>query len=157
MSAFQESQTRRRKLAGLTGRVRWPSHLSRDQTLRYILSDSPTTHRSLGSTNLRPECAAFRPRWVEVRCTTCQESVNGLGGHMDCGLALSPMRFPHPARRPRAASITLLLVFALAFAVVLAMQAVGASQHQKMQAERVLRDYSAFAAARFASRAAGAL
>jgi signal transduction histidine kinase len=64
------------------------------------------------------------------------------------------MRFPHPARRPRAASITLLLVFALALAVVLAMQAVGASQHQKMQAERVLRDYSAYAAARFASRSA---
>ncbi|HET9709333.1 MAG TPA: HAMP domain-containing sensor histidine kinase [Gemmatimonadales bacterium] len=65
------------------------------------------------------------------------------------------MRFPHPARRPRAASITLLLVFALAFAVVLAMQAVGASQHQKLQAERVLRDYSRYAAARYASRAAG--
>jgi signal transduction histidine kinase len=67
------------------------------------------------------------------------------------------MRFPHPARRPRAASITLLLLFALAFAVVLAWQAVGASQHQKMQAERVLRDYSAYAAARFASRSYQAL
>src|SRR5258707_1220591 len=67
------------------------------------------------------------------------------------------MRFPHPARRPRAASITLLLVFALAFAVVLAMQAVGASQHQKMQAERGLRDYSRYAAARYASRAAGGM
>jgi len=94
---------------------------------------------------------------VEVRWTTCQESVNGLGGHVDCGLALSPMRFPHPARRPRAASITLLLLFALAFAVVLAWQAVGASQYQKAQAERVLRDYSAYAAFRFAGRAAGAL
>jgi signal transduction histidine kinase len=66
------------------------------------------------------------------------------------------MRFPHPARRPRAASITLLLLFALAFAVVLAWQAVGASQYQKLQAERVLRDYSAYAAARFASRSAQA-
>ena len=67
------------------------------------------------------------------------------------------MRFPHPARRPRAASITVLLVLALAFAVVLAWQAVGASQYQKAQAERVLRDYSAYAAFRFAGRAAGAL
>ncbi|HTH64847.1 MAG TPA: HAMP domain-containing sensor histidine kinase [Gemmatimonadales bacterium] len=67
------------------------------------------------------------------------------------------MRFPHPVRRRRAASITLLLVFALAFAVVLAWQAVGASQHQKMQAERVLRDYSAYAATRFAQRSAGTL
>lgn len=88
-------------------------------------------------------------------CTTCQESVNGLGGHVDCGLALSLMHFPHPGRRRRAASITVLLVLALAFAVVLAWQAVGASQHQKMQAERVLRDYSRYAAARYASRAAG--
>src|SRR5262245_38165038 len=92
-----------------------------------------------------------------VRCTTCQESVNGLGGHVDCGLALSPMRLPHPGRRRRAASITVLLVLALAFAVVLAWQAVGASQHQKMQAERIPRDYSRFAAARFASRSAGYL
>ncbi len=67
------------------------------------------------------------------------------------------MRLPRPSRRPRAASITVLLVLALAFAVVLAWQAVGASQHQKMQAERVLRDYSAYAAARFASRVAGTL
>lgn len=89
-----------------------------------------------------------------MACTTCQESVNGLGGHVDCGLALSLMRFPHPARRPRAASITLLLLFALAFAVVLAWQAVGASQYQKAQAERVLRDYSQYAATRFASRVA---
>ncbi|HXJ29271.1 MAG TPA: HAMP domain-containing sensor histidine kinase, partial [Gemmatimonadales bacterium] len=37
------------------------------------------------------------------------------------------------------------------------MQAVGAVQHQKMQAERVLRDYSAYAAARFAARSAQAL
>ncbi|MGE5144420.1 MAG: hypothetical protein ACM3OA_13370, partial [Acidobacteriota bacterium] len=65
------------------------------------------------------------------------------------------MRFPHPGRRRRAASITVLLVLALAFAVVLAWQAVGASQHQKLQAERVLRDYSRYAAARYASRAAG--
>ena len=64
---------------------------------------------------------------------------------------------PHPGRRRRAASITVLLVLALAFAVVLAWQAVGSSQNQKMQAERVLRDYSAFAAARFASRSAGTL
>jgi signal transduction histidine kinase len=64
------------------------------------------------------------------------------------------MRLPNPTRRPRAASITIVLVLALAFAVVLALQAVGASQHQKQQAERVLRDYSAYAAARFASRAA---
>jgi signal transduction histidine kinase len=54
-------------------------------------------------------------------------------------------------------SITVLLVLALAFAVVLALQAVGASQHQKAQAERVMRDYSAFAAARYASRSAGYL
>lgn len=67
------------------------------------------------------------------------------------------MRFPHPARRPRAVSITLMLVLALALMVVLAWQAVGASQHQKMQAERVLRDYSAYAAVRFASRVAYAL
>ncbi|HKE89568.1 MAG TPA: HAMP domain-containing sensor histidine kinase [Gemmatimonadales bacterium] len=67
------------------------------------------------------------------------------------------MRLPHPGRRRRAASITVLLVLALAFAVVLAWQAVGASQHQKMQAERILRDYSRFAAARFASRSAGYL
>jgi signal transduction histidine kinase len=67
------------------------------------------------------------------------------------------MRFPLPAKRPRAASITILLVLALAFAVVLAWQAAGASQHQKMQAERVLRDYSAYAAARFASRSYQAL
>ena len=76
---------------------------------------------------------------------------------MDCELAFSAMRFPHPARRPRAASITALLVLALAFAVVLALQAVGASQYQKAQAERVLRDYSAYAAARFASRSAYAI
>jgi signal transduction histidine kinase len=64
------------------------------------------------------------------------------------------MRFPHPGRRPRAASITVLLVLALGFAVVLALQGFGASQHQKAQAERVLRDYSAFAANRFATRSA---
>jgi signal transduction histidine kinase len=76
---------------------------------------------------------------------------------MNCELAFSAMRFPHPARRPRAASITALLVLALAFAVVLALQAVGATQYQKAQAERVLRDYSAYAAARFASRTAATL
>ncbi len=65
------------------------------------------------------------------------------------------MRVPFPSRRrPRAALITVLLVLALGFAVVLALQAFGASQYQKAQAERVLRDYSAFAAARFASRSA---
>lgn len=67
------------------------------------------------------------------------------------------MRFPHPTRRPRAASITAVLVLALAFAVVLALQALGASRDQRKQAERVLRDYSAYAAARFASRSAGVL
>jgi len=65
------------------------------------------------------------------------------------------MRVPFPSRRrPRAAFITILLVLALGFAVVLALQAFGAAQYQKAQAERVLRDYSAFAAARFASRSA---
>jgi signal transduction histidine kinase len=65
------------------------------------------------------------------------------------------MKVPFPSRRrPRAAFITILLVLALGFAVVLALQAFGASQYQKAQAERVLRDYSAFAAARFASRSA---
>ena len=65
------------------------------------------------------------------------------------------MRVPFPRRRrPRAAFITMLLVLALGFAVVLALQAFGAGQYQKAQAERVLRDYSAFAAARFASRSA---
>lgn len=67
------------------------------------------------------------------------------------------MRLPRPSRRPRAASITALLVLALAFAVVLALQAVGATQHQNAQSTRVLRDYSAFAAARFASRSVYAL
>src|SRR5512146_1573976 len=66
------------------------------------------------------------------------------------------MRLPLHTRLPRTVSITVLLVLALAFAVVLAWQAAGASQHQKMQAERVLRDYSAYAAARFASRSAQA-
>jgi signal transduction histidine kinase len=65
------------------------------------------------------------------------------------------MRVPFLGRRrPRAAVITGLLVLALGFAVVLALQAFGAAQYQKAQAERVLRDYSAFAAARFASRSA---
>lgn len=65
------------------------------------------------------------------------------------------MRVPFPSRRrPRAAFITVLLVLALGFAVVLALQAFGAAQYQKAQAERVLRDYAAFAAARFASRSA---
>ena len=65
------------------------------------------------------------------------------------------MRVPFPSRRrPRAALITILLVLALGFAVVLAWQAFGAAQYQRAQAERVLRDYSAFAAARFASRSA---
>ena len=67
------------------------------------------------------------------------------------------MRLPRPVRPPRAVSITVLLVLALGFAVVLALQAVRASQHQKAQAERVMRDYSAFAATRFASRSAGYL
>ena len=67
------------------------------------------------------------------------------------------MRLPLHPRLPRTVSITVLLVLALAFAVVLALQAVGASQHQKAQAERVMRDYSAFAAARYASRSAGYL
>ncbi|MGH7537270.1 MAG: sensor histidine kinase, partial [Gemmatimonadales bacterium] len=63
------------------------------------------------------------------------------------------MRLPSPSRRrPRAAYITGLLVLALAFAVVLGLQAYGATQYQKAQAERVLQDYSAYAAARFASR-----
>jgi signal transduction histidine kinase len=61
------------------------------------------------------------------------------------------LRFPS-GRRSRAASITLLLVLAGGFAVALALQAVGAAQHQKAQAERVLRDYSAYAANRFAVR-----
>jgi signal transduction histidine kinase len=64
------------------------------------------------------------------------------------------MRIPHPTRRPRAASIAALLVLALGFAGLLALQALGASQYQKAQAERVLRDYSAFAANRFAVRSA---
>jgi signal transduction histidine kinase len=65
------------------------------------------------------------------------------------------MRVPFPSRRrPRAAFITVLLVLALGFAVVLGLQAFGAAQYQKAQAERVLRDYAAFAAARFASRSA---
>ena len=65
------------------------------------------------------------------------------------------MRLPFPSRRrPRAAFITVLLVLALGFAVVLGLQAFGAAQYQKAQAERVLRDYAAFAAARFASRSA---
>jgi signal transduction histidine kinase len=65
------------------------------------------------------------------------------------------MRLPLPhRRRPRAALVTALLVLALGFAVVLALQAYGAVQHQKAQAERVLRDYSAFAAWRFAGRSA---
>src|SRR5262245_5786109 len=65
------------------------------------------------------------------------------------------MKVPFPSRRrPRAAFITVLLMLALGFAVVLALQAFGAAQYQKAQAERVLRDYSAFAAARFASRSA---
>ena len=67
------------------------------------------------------------------------------------------MRLPLHPRLPRTVSITVLLLLALAFAVILAMQAVGASQHQKAQAERVLRDYSAFAAAQYASRSAGYL
>src|SRR5512146_457843 len=67
------------------------------------------------------------------------------------------MRLPLHPRLPRTVSITVLLLLALAFAVILAMQAVGASQHQKAQAERVMRDYSAFAAARYASRSAGYL
>src|SRR5512143_3195278 len=67
------------------------------------------------------------------------------------------MRLPLHTRLPRTVSITVLLVLALAFAVVLALQAVGASQHQKAQAERVMRDYSAFAAAQYASRSAGYL
>ena len=63
------------------------------------------------------------------------------------------MRVPFPSRRrPRAAFITVLLVLALGFAVVLGLQAFGAAQYQKAQAERVLRDYAAFAASRFASR-----
>jgi len=45
-------------------------------------------------------------------------------------------------------------MLALGFAVVLTLQAFGAAQYQRAQAERVLRDYSAFAAARFASRSA---
>jgi signal transduction histidine kinase len=65
------------------------------------------------------------------------------------------MKFPLPhRRRPRAALVTALLMLALGFAVVLALQAYGAVQHQKAQAERVLRDYSAFAAWRFAGRSA---
>jgi signal transduction histidine kinase len=65
------------------------------------------------------------------------------------------MRLPLPhRRRPRAALVTALLMLALGFAVVLALQAYGAVQHQKAQAERVLRDYSAFAAWRFAGRSA---
>ena len=65
------------------------------------------------------------------------------------------MRVPFPSRRrPRSAFITVLLVLALGFAVVLGLQAFGAAQYQKAQAERVLRDYAAFAAARFASRSA---
>lgn len=65
------------------------------------------------------------------------------------------MRLPFPhRRRPRAALVTALLVLALGFAVVLALQAFGAVQHQRAQAERVLRDYSAFAAWRFAGRSA---
>ncbi|HMA41409.1 MAG TPA: HAMP domain-containing sensor histidine kinase [Gemmatimonadales bacterium] len=67
------------------------------------------------------------------------------------------MRLPLHTRLPRTVSITVLLVLALAFAVVLALQAVGASQHQKAQAERVMRDYTSFAAAQFASRSAGYL
>ena len=67
------------------------------------------------------------------------------------------MRLPRPPRLPRSVSITVLLVLALALAVVLALQAVGASQHQKAQAERVMRDYTSFAAAQFASRSAGYL
>jgi signal transduction histidine kinase len=65
------------------------------------------------------------------------------------------MKLPLPhRRRPRAALVTALLVLALGFAVVLGLQAYRAVQHQKAQAERVLRDYSAFAAWRFAGRSA---
>ena len=55
-------------------------------------------------------------------------------------------------RRPRAVFIAVLLVLALVLAGLLALRAIGSESYQRAQAERVLRDYSAFAAFRVATR-----
>lgn len=91
---------------------------------------------------------------MENAFAACQDPVNPPSGRAGARLALERMRLLPPTRRRRAASITALLVLALGLAVVLALQGLRASQHQTAQAERVLRDYSAFAASQFSMRSA---
>src|SRR5258705_9816468 len=52
----------------------------------------------------------------------------------------------------RAAVVAVLLVLALAVAAVLGIQAYGVARYHRAQADRVLRDYAALAAARVAER-----
>ena len=54
----------------------------------------------------------------------------------------------------RGAVVGTLLVLAFAVAVVLAVQAYGVARYHRAQADRVLRDYAALAAARVAQRSA---
>jgi signal transduction histidine kinase len=60
----------------------------------------------------------------------------------------------HRFRVRRGAVIAVLLVLVLAVAAALAVQAYGNARHHRAQADRVLRDYAALAAARIAQRSA---
>ena len=57
-------------------------------------------------------------------------------------------------RRGAVVAVLLVLAFAVAVAVVLAVQAYGVARYHRAQADRVLRDYAALAAARVAQRSA---
>src|SRR5260370_37344486 len=59
-----------------------------------------------------------------------------------------------PLRIRRGALVGTLLVLAFAVAVVLAVQAYGVARYHRAQADRVLSDYAALAAARVAQRSA---
>jgi signal transduction histidine kinase len=69
------------------------------------------------------------------------------------------MRFPTSARFRvrRGAVIAMLLVLVFAVAAALAVQAYYTARYHRAQADRVLRDYAALAAARVAQRSAGEL
>jgi hypothetical protein len=57
----------------------------------------------------------------------------------------------------RSAVVAALLILAFAVAAMLGVQAYGVARYQRAQADRVLRDYAALAAARVAQRSAGEL
>src|SRR2546427_73388 len=100
--------------------------------------------------------------WVEARWGACQKTVRGADCRLRRAYLETPRHLVHLSRapmsdssrppRPRALFVAALLLLTLALAGAIALQAYRNFLGHRATAERVLRDYSRLAAARFAQR-----